>query len=131
MDQIAIFSAGDIPGKTVADLLKVLSLLRENRVGLYIHNDRIDTDSATFAILDVIQVYRRAKLAEAIRAGQVRAVAAGKRVGRPVVPIWVRDGIRSALARGDGIRPTAREFNVSPASVINIRRTMAATQCTS
>jgi hypothetical protein len=56
-------------------------------------------------------------------------VAAGKRIGRPIVPGWVRERIQAALADGGGIRSTARTYNVSPASVINIRRTMMAAQC--
>lgn len=131
VDQIALINAGDIPGKTLADLLKILAVLRDHHVGLSLHNERIDTASTTFAMLDIIGAYRRAKLSQAIRKGQEKAVAAGKRVGRPIVPSWVRDRILAALAEGGGIRPTARRFNVSPASVINIRRSMPVTQCTS
>jgi hypothetical protein len=38
----------------------------------------------------------------------------------------VRRRIVDALAQGGGIRPTAHKFGVAPASVVNIRRTMAA-----
>jgi DNA invertase Pin-like site-specific DNA recombinase len=126
VDQIAIPSAGDIPGKTIADLLKVLGTLRDHGVGLYLHAEQIDTGNGGFVSLELIQAYRRAKLSQAIRNGQAKALAAGKRIGRPIVPGGVRDHIRAALADGGGIRPTARLFNVSPASVINIRRTMTA-----
>jgi hypothetical protein len=90
---------------------------------LHLHNVKIGT--TTSVVLDIVQEYRRAKLSQAIRNGQARAVAAGKRIGRPIVPGRVRDRIRGALASDGGIRATARLFNVSPASVINIRRTMA------
>ena len=123
-DLVAIPSAGDIPGKTIADLLKILPLLRYHRVGLYLHDEQIDTSSNSFALLDIIVAYRKAKLSQAIRKGQARAVAAGKRLGRPSMPSRVRDRIQTALADGDGIRSTARRFSVSPASVINIRRSM-------
>jgi hypothetical protein len=76
-------------------------------------------------VLDIVGDYRRAKLPQAIRNGQARAVAAGKRIGRPIVPRRVQDSVRVALTDGGRIRPTAPLFNVSPASVINIRRTMA------
>jgi DNA invertase Pin-like site-specific DNA recombinase len=131
VDRIAVTNAGDIPGKTVADLLKILGLLRDHHVGLYLHDERIDTASTGFALLDIISAYRRAKLSQAIRKGQATAVAAGKRVGRPIVPHRVQDRIRDALTEGGGIRPTARRYNVSPASVINIRRAMTVNQCTS
>jgi hypothetical protein len=58
-------------------------------------------------------------------------VEAGKGIGRPIVPHCVRDRILAALAEGGGVRTTARRFNVSPASVINIRRAMTASACMS
>jgi DNA invertase Pin-like site-specific DNA recombinase len=131
VDQIVISDAGDIPGRTVADLLKILAILRDHGVGLYLHTEHIDTTSTTFALLDIIAAYRAAKLSQAIRAGQMRARAAGKTIGRPIVPLRVQDRIRSALTDGGGIRPTARRFGVSPASVINIRRSMTVSQCIS
>src|SRR5208283_1566228 len=97
VDQVALSNARDIPGKTVADLLKVLAALRDHGVGLYLHDEQIDTGSTTFALLDIIAAYRRAKLSQAIRAGQAKARAAGKRIGRPIVPSRVRDHIQFAL----------------------------------
>jgi DNA invertase Pin-like site-specific DNA recombinase len=124
VDQIVVANAGDVPGRSVADLLKILDLLRDHGVTLHLHN--IETGTTASAVLDIIQAYRRAKLAHAIRTGQAKALAAGKRIGRPVVPGRVQDRIRAALAEGGGIRPTARKFNVSPAYVVNVRRGMAA-----
>ena len=74
-------------------------------------------------LLDLVASYRRAKLSQAIRAGQQKAVAAGKKIGRPEVPAGVRARIQAALADGGGIRPVARRFGVSPSSVLNIRAT--------
>jgi DNA invertase Pin-like site-specific DNA recombinase len=129
VDRVVVADAGDLPGRSVADISKILGLLRDRGVTLHLHN--IETGTTTSAVLDIVQAYRRAKLSQAIRNGQVRAVAAGKRIGRPIVPRRVRDRIRTALANGGGIRPTARLFKVSPASVINIRRTMLDAPCTS
>jgi DNA invertase Pin-like site-specific DNA recombinase len=131
INQVVLSNAGDIPGKTVPDLLKVLNFYRDHGVSLYLHAERIDTGSTSFAWLDLIAAYRRAKLSAAIRNGQAKAVAAGKKIGRPVVPPRVKARIRSALTQGGGIRPTARRFNVSPALVINVRNLMDASQCTS
>jgi DNA invertase Pin-like site-specific DNA recombinase len=130
VDQVMLSSAGDIPGKTIADLLKTLAIFRDHGVGLYLHSEGIDTGSMTFALLDIIAAYRAAKLSQAIRTGQMRARAAGKVIGRPTVPRRVQELVRIALAEGGGIRPTARRFNVSPASVSNIRRTMTASEHT-
>jgi hypothetical protein len=69
-------------------------------------------------------VYRAAKLSQAIRRGQARALAAGKRIGRLLVPVGVRRSIQASLLENCAIRSTARRFNVSPASVINVRKSM-------
>jgi DNA invertase Pin-like site-specific DNA recombinase len=123
IDQLAIESAADLPGRTVRDLLKVLGMFRDHGVGLYIHRDGIDTNKGgPFTVLDIGQAYRRDKLSRSIRAGQARALAAGKVVGRPAIRPCVRRQIRAHLADGAGVRHTARKFRICAASVINIRR---------
>jgi DNA invertase Pin-like site-specific DNA recombinase len=124
VDQVVVAAAGDLPGRTVAELLKILSTFRDHGVGLCLHAEHIDTSSAGFALLEIVEAYRAAKLSEAIKIGQAKALAAGKRIGRPTIPPGVLTGIRACLVGGAGIRPTARRFNISPASVINIRRSM-------
>jgi DNA invertase Pin-like site-specific DNA recombinase len=128
VDQVAVANAGDLPGRTVNDLLKLLATFRDRGIGLLFSDLGIDTGSTGFAVLDLINAYRAAKLSQAIRAGQARALAAGKRIGRPVIPSRVLSRVAACLADGAGVRPTARRFNVSPASVINIRRAMPAGQ---
>jgi DNA invertase Pin-like site-specific DNA recombinase len=125
-DQVVIGSVGDLPGRKVQDLFKILDLLRNHNVGLYSRRERISTDDGAAAILDLIAAYRAAKVSQAIRFGQAKARAAGKRIGRPLVPPVIQNRIRAALANGTAVRPTARRFGVSPATVINIRRTLNA-----
>jgi DNA invertase Pin-like site-specific DNA recombinase len=110
----------------VSDLLKIFATFRDHDVSLYLGHEGINTGSAGSALLDIIQAYRRAKLSQAIKTGQAKALAAGKRIGRPTIPKVVVTRIQASLANGGGIRSTARKFNVSPASIINIRRTMNA-----
>jgi DNA invertase Pin-like site-specific DNA recombinase len=109
-------------------LLNLLSFLQNHNVRIKLHH--LDTGLATGEVLDLIEAFRRGKLSQAIRAGQARAVAAGKRVGRPKIPTGITIQIKAVLANGGGIRPTARKFRVSPAMVANIRRTIAAAECT-
>jgi DNA invertase Pin-like site-specific DNA recombinase len=127
LDQVVIYSAGDLPGRTVRDLHKVLGMFRDHGVGLYIHHDGIDTNKGgPFTVLDIGQAYRRDKLSRSIRVGQARALAAGKVVGRPPIRPGIVTRIQTHLAEGAGIRSTARRFKVSPGSVINIRRSATA-----
>jgi DNA invertase Pin-like site-specific DNA recombinase len=124
IDQIVVGCAGDLPGKKVNDLLAVLTTLRDYHVSLFLYRERINSDDGAAAILDLIASYRRVKLSDAIRYGQAKALAQGRKPGRPGVPSRVREQIQTALSRGAGIRPTARRFAVSAASVINIRDAM-------
>src|SRR5271156_2066516 len=39
VDQVAVMSAGDLPGKTVQDLLRLLSTLRDHEVSLFLHQE--------------------------------------------------------------------------------------------
>jgi DNA invertase Pin-like site-specific DNA recombinase len=122
VDEIIVSSAGDIPGRTILDLLRVLDTLRYHGVALCLHNAL--TGLTTGAGLDIVTKFRRAKLSEAIQVGQAKAIAKGKRLGRPAIPARITNQIKEALADGGGIRPTARRFGVSPSSVISIRSTV-------
>ena len=126
VDQIVLNCAGDLPGKSVTDLLKILETLCDHGVSLIVPQDGIDTGSGSPAVLDLIAAYRSAKRSEAIRAGQARARAAGKRLGRPAVPDKVRQRIVDDLASGLGVRATGRKHNVSASTCINVGRSMAA-----
>jgi DNA invertase Pin-like site-specific DNA recombinase len=91
IDQVVVASAGDLLGKSVRELLKVLRTLRDHGVGLYVHSGDIDTSvGSACAVLDIIDAFQRAKLSRAIRAGQARCVAAGKVIGRPAIRLRVR-----------------------------------------
>jgi Resolvase, N terminal domain len=87
VDQIAVPSAGDLPGRSVNDLLKLVAMFRDRGVVLYIVDQWIDTGSAGFALLDLINSYRAAKLSQAIRLvrrGRGRQVSAsGDQSSRP------------------------------------------------
>ena len=124
IDRIVVNSAGDLPGKSASDLLTILATLCDYGVSLISSQDGIDTSSGSASVLDLVAAYRAAKRSEAIRAGQKMARIKGKVLGRPAVPNCVQDLILAALANGGGIRPIARKFNVSPGTVINIRRMM-------
>lgn len=124
VDQVAVMSAGDLPGKTVKDLLRLLATLREHCVSLFLHSEGIDTSNGSTAFLDLITAYRAVKLSQAIRKGIVSAREVGKVIGRPKVSANVRSRIQASLTAGGGIRPTAKRYRVSPGTVINIRRSM-------
>jgi hypothetical protein len=126
VQQIVLTDAGDLPGKTVTDILCVLATLTAHSVTVAVPTLGIDTGAEPAAVLSLIREYRAAKKSAAIRAGQDRARAAGRHVGRPPISPIVRRKIMVALLHGDGVRITARRFSVSPALVVAIRHEMAA-----
>ena len=126
-DQVIMGCAGDIPGKTVADLFKTLGTFNDHGISLRLHHEGIDTSDGAAAVLDLVAAYRAARVSEAIKHGQAKALAMGKKIGRPTVPQTIQNRIRAALTDGGGVRPTARRFKVSPAYVVNVRRTMIST----
>ena len=126
VDQVAVMSAADLPARTVKELLRLLGIFRDRGVGLVIPAAGMDTSRGSpFTLLDVIDEFRRMKLSRAIRAGQAKALAAGKTIGRPKVPAAVRSHIWACVAAGSGIRPTASKFRVAPSTVINVVRSMS------
>jgi DNA invertase Pin-like site-specific DNA recombinase len=129
-DQVIVISAADLPGRKVHDLFKVLADFRNNGVSLYAYREGIDTGNGSAAIIDLINAFRAAKLSEAIKAGICKAKERGKILGRPAIPDRIRRRVLADLAGGAGIRPTARRHNVSPATVINIRRATGRDACT-
>jgi hypothetical protein len=59
--------------RTVADLLKILAILRDH--GVVLHLCDFDNGSTTCEAIDIIAAFRQVKLSQAIRAGQAKAVA--------------------------------------------------------
>ncbi len=124
IDQIMLADAGDLPGKTVNDLLATLATLTVHGVSVVVPSLGIDTGSGSSAILGLIGAYRRAKRSQAIRQGQANS---SKRIGRPPVPVGLRRRILADLAAGAGIRPTANKHCVSAGYVAAAKKTMAVT----
>ena len=93
-------------------------------------NEGIDTTtpegSAQMAAIALLKGYQQALRHQKARAGQLRAVAAGVPFGRPPVPDNIIRSVRTALAAGHGIRPTARKMGISPARVATEKAAMTA-----
>lgn len=73
-------------------------------------------------VLAAVADFERDLIIERTQAGQARARAAGKRMGRPAKTTEKdREEICARLRRGDSVSSVARAFNVSRGTVINIR----------
>lgn len=115
-------------GRSLTDLLTVLSELHAKGMDLYLHQQGLDTSTpagrAMFQMLGVFAEFERAMIQERVKAGIARARDEGVKLGRP--KIEERDSkkaaaVRAALAADKGIRQIARELGVGVGTVIRIR----------
>jgi DNA invertase Pin-like site-specific DNA recombinase len=90
--------------------------LREQGVGLYLHQQSVDsTTAAGKALLEMCGVFaefERSIIVDRINAGLRRAKEQGKRLGRPPVSPKTEAAIRLRRAKGLGMLKIARELRV-------------------
>lgn len=112
-DMVAAWSV-DRLGRSLVDLLTLLSDLHAKEVDLYLHQQGLDTSTpsgkAMFQMLGVFAEFERAIIRERIKSGLARARTEGKRFGRPRVAQATEDAIRAARQQGLGIRRIARDL---------------------
>jgi DNA invertase Pin-like site-specific DNA recombinase len=127
-DMVAAWSV-DRLGRSLQDLVGTMELLREKSVDLFLHQQALDTSTASgramFAMLGVFAEFERALIVERVKAGMQRARAAGKRIGRPTVDEKVAAKVRELRAQGVGIVKTAATLGIG-VSVVQRLDTKAA-----
>jgi DNA invertase Pin-like site-specific DNA recombinase len=108
-------------GRSLQQLVALLSDLHAKDVDLYLHQQGIDTTTpagkAMFQMCGVFSEFERAMIRERVRAGLERARAQGKRLGRPRTPEVVERKIRAARRQGKGIKKIARELGIGVSTV--------------
>ena len=113
-------------GRSLQDLIPFLEHLHAKRIGLYLHQQRLDTTTpsgkAMFQMLGVFAEFERAMIRERVVSGMIRAKAkgtkSGKAIGRPELPEAKREAIRLAYARKEGgYRTLAKRFGVAVMTV--------------
>jgi DNA invertase Pin-like site-specific DNA recombinase len=113
-------------GRSLQDLVAFLSELHAVGIDLFLHQQGIDTTTpggkAMFQMMGVFAEFERTMIVERVRAGLVRARAAGKHLGRPPIKPELETQIREALAGGLSIRKAADKFAVSTTTVQRVRR---------
>jgi DNA invertase Pin-like site-specific DNA recombinase len=117
-------------GRSLGDLLAVLAELNAKNVGLYLHQQGLDTGTPAgrvlFQVAGVFAEFERAILIDRVKAGLARARASGKRLGRPRLPDDVIDRIRQELEAGRGIHSTAKRLGVGVGSVQRVKAQLRA-----
>ena len=127
VDLVAAWAV-DRLGRSLTDLLGLLTELHAKGVDLYLHQQGLDTSTpagrAMFQMMGVFAEFERSMIRERVMAGLARAREEGTKLGRR--PIEATDAekaaaVRAMLAKGTGIRRIAGELKVGVGTVIRIR----------
>lgn len=115
-------------GATLGEAVTLIAKLAEAKVDLFIEAEAVDSTTVAgrswLATVASLSGYQRALRLQNIRAGQLRAKEAGVRFGRKPIPNATLQYVRSELAAGGGIRPTARKVGISAARVAMEQKAM-------
>lgn len=117
-------------GRSLAHLATLLDELQHLGVGLYLHQQAIDTGTpagkAMLAMCGVFAEFERSLIVERINAGLARAKAQGKKLGRPTTTTARTESrIKTMHRSGIGKLKIARELGIG---VSTVQRILAATQ---
>src|SRR5437879_3944617 len=119
-DMVAAWSV-DRLGRSLQHLLSFLGELKAKGVDLYLHQQGVDTSTpagrALFQMLGVFAEFERAMIVGRVRAGLRRALAQGKKLGRPRVAENLERAVLRELERGRGIHSVARVVGVGTGTV--------------
>ena len=114
-DIVAAWSV-DRLGRSLQNLVAFLSDLQGAGRDLYLHQQAIDTTTASgramFQMLGVFAEFERAMIRERVNAGLARAKAKGVRLGRRPTSHRVEERIRELRSTGMGILKIARQLGV-------------------
>jgi len=122
IDQVVVWSI-DRLGRSVQDLIGVLSELHQKGCQLYVHKQAIDTTTPSgkmlFQMLGVFAEFEREIIRERILAGQNRARSQGKRIGRrSVIDQAFKCEARRLRDMGFTLRVIGTKLDVSAATVL-------------
>jgi DNA invertase Pin-like site-specific DNA recombinase len=131
-DMVAAWSV-DRLGRSLQDLIEVLSDLHAKGVDLYLQQQGLDTSTpsgrAMYQMMGVFAEFERAIIRERVLSGLARAKAEGVTLGRPALEDADADkvtAIKAALAAGKGVRRIAREFQAGVGTVLRLKAEQAA-----
>lgn len=111
-------------GRSLSQLVGLLSELQSKGVDLYLHQQGIDTTTpagkAMFQMCGVFAEFERAMIQERVKVGLARARAQGTPLGRPRVSVQVTQAVLATRGQGKGIKRIARELGIGVGTVQRI-----------
>src|SRR5712671_3776075 len=119
-DMVASWTV-DRLGRSLTDLLGILQNLYEKAVGLFLHQQGLDTSTtagkAMFQMLGVFAEFERGIIRERVNAGLARAKERGTKLGRRRTKPAVEERILSLRKTGMGILKIGKEVGVGTSVV--------------
>jgi len=121
LDIVAAWSIDRI-GRSLGHLVEFMDELRQQGVGIYLHQQQVDTASAAgrafLQMAGVFAEFERSIIVERIHAGLSRARAQGKRLGRPSsLTAKLTERIHELRAKGHGKIRIGRELKIGTGTV--------------
>ena len=115
-------------GRSLQDLVGFLGEIHALNVGLYLHQQGVDTTTpagkALFQMLGVFAEFERAMIQSRVKAGLERARAHGTILGRPRISSKVERQIISQRKKGLGIHAIAKQLGVGTGTVQRVVASM-------
>jgi DNA invertase Pin-like site-specific DNA recombinase len=113
--------------RSLVDLTTFMEMCRTGGVGLYLHDQGIDTATSNgmslFAMSELMAFHLRQSRRDRILRGQAAARGTVK-FGRPPIHPARKAKAKQALASGNGVRQVARLVGISPTSVGRLKASM-------
>jgi DNA invertase Pin-like site-specific DNA recombinase len=122
--------AVDRLGRSLIDLLSTIQHLEACGVDLFLEQQALDTTTPAgrlmFQVCGAFAEFERSMIRQRIKLGLRRAVAEGKRLGRPKIDPDKERRAQRELLRGAGILKVARKLGLGAGTVHRIKRDLAA-----
>lgn len=123
-DMVMVWSI-DRLGRSLQHLVEILNELQQKNIDLFFHQQAMDTSSPSgrmmFSVFGALAEFERSLIRERVLAGQQRAKAKGKKLGRPSK---MNEGLKTAIQllrqKGMGIKQIARECGVGIGTVYSV-----------
>jgi DNA invertase Pin-like site-specific DNA recombinase len=78
-----------------------------------------------FQVCGAFAEFERSMIRQRVKLGLKRAVAEGKKLGRPAIDSGLEQKVRRELAKGSGIIRTAKKLGLGTGTVHRIKQAMA------
>jgi DNA invertase Pin-like site-specific DNA recombinase len=116
-------------GRSLQHLVEFLDELHSVGCDLYLHQQAIDTTTPAgkmmFQMCGVFSEFERSMIRQRVKAGLERAVASGKKLGRPRLSDETRQEIQEMRASGMSVRKIAAELGISVGAVCGVMKELS------